>query len=546
MAIFRKFPYTNYHDLNLDWIIEQVKLYIAKCDILELDFKELKEYVDSLDIQEAVDNKLDEMADDGTLAAIIAQYLATQGLIAFDTVADLKAAANLVANVDVVVLGDLLYNDGKLNLYKIRNLSISDVVDEVNILSLTNYPTLVAELLRVEKSVVNVKYYGAKGDGVTNDIEAIKLARDAAWTKGLPLYFPAGDYLIGKDFDTAMLDSGIVINAPITIMGDGYASRIIASQNDPTPIQALVIVDTDDVIIRDICIDGSVDPDDPDWSSGYQVHGIRMQNCSNVLIDHVKVVNCLGYGIGAQQGTFQNVTINECYIDFTGQDGIDFKNRNSDNRGLKVLNTYVTNVGMNDTLANQYAQCCIDIRGQQSLISGCHCLRIPGDRNGIRLRATDSTPGGTGAGGGSSQITNCIVTGVNGNTGIGISFDEGGTISNCQIQRMGTGIVCNTNFDNIANCSFDRCTLGIHIGGYGIFVVNCLFTSLTKSVHCENTNAVFFTNCLFSGASSVMFELNSSNKVYICQSFARGTIGAQFSGTTSNVHISQCENIATP
>ena len=58
MAIFRKFPYTNYHDLNLDWIIEQVKLYIAKCDILELDFKELKEYVDSLDIQEAVDNKL--------------------------------------------------------------------------------------------------------------------------------------------------------------------------------------------------------------------------------------------------------------------------------------------------------------------------------------------------------------------------------------------------------------------------------------------------------------------------------------------------------
>lgn len=446
MPVFENFPYTNFHDLNLDWILSTVKKNDEKTTDLESEYTELKNLVDSMII---------------------------------------------------------------------------------------------------EGSVINVKYYGAKGDGVTNDLEAIKKAKADAVIKGLPLYFPAGHYLIGKDPNTGYLDSGLVIDTPLTMVGEGFESRIIGAQDLPTPIQTIVVAETRNVIIKDLCIDGGVNRLSPDWSYGYKVHGIRLQNCTDVLIDHVKILNCLGYGIGAQTGSFKNITINECYIDFTGQDGIDFKNRNNDNRAIKVLNTYVTNVGMNDTLPNQHAQACIDIRGQESLISGCHCLNIPGDRNGIRLRATDATPGGNGAGGEFSQITNCIVTGKSDNTGIGVTFDAGGTISNCMIQRMGTGIVCNTNFDNIANCSLDKCTLGIHIGGYGIFLVNCLFTSLVTSVHCENMDAVFFTNCLFSGASSTMFELNSSNKVNICQCFARGTIGAQFTGTTTNVNITQCENIST-
>ena len=60
----------------------------------------LKDYVDNyfknLDVQEEINNKLDAMAQDGTLTEIIAQYLNFAGILAFHTVAHLKAAENLV------------------------------------------------------------------------------------------------------------------------------------------------------------------------------------------------------------------------------------------------------------------------------------------------------------------------------------------------------------------------------------------------------------------------------------------------------------------
>ena len=51
----------------------------------------LKDYVDNyfnnLDVQEEINNKLDAMAQDGTLTEIIAQYLNLAGILAFNTVA---------------------------------------------------------------------------------------------------------------------------------------------------------------------------------------------------------------------------------------------------------------------------------------------------------------------------------------------------------------------------------------------------------------------------------------------------------------------------
>lgn len=46
--------------------------------------------------------------------------------------------------------------------------------------------------------VVNVKSYGAKGDGTTNDAAAIQAAFDAVEATGGIIFFPAGTYLIGS------------------------------------------------------------------------------------------------------------------------------------------------------------------------------------------------------------------------------------------------------------------------------------------------------------------------------------------------------------
>lgn len=83
MALFDQFPYTNMHEINLDWIIGQIKTYTEKVDAMQISIDQLDQMIDDLkafvieqiedlDIAQAVSDKLDEMLADGTLADIIA------------------------------------------------------------------------------------------------------------------------------------------------------------------------------------------------------------------------------------------------------------------------------------------------------------------------------------------------------------------------------------------------------------------------------------------------------------------------------------------
>lgn len=105
----------------------------------------VEHYFDNLDVQEEINNKLDEMAESGELTDIIAQYLGLAGVLAFYRKADLKVAENLANGSVAKTLGDSIYSDGLGSFYRIRTLTIDDDVDEDHLVSLTNYPTLVAE-----------------------------------------------------------------------------------------------------------------------------------------------------------------------------------------------------------------------------------------------------------------------------------------------------------------------------------------------------------------------------------------------------------------
>lgn len=87
------------------------------------------------------------MAEKGQLADIISRYLELASVIAFNTKLDLKNATNLVDGSICKTLGFETYNDGKGNFYKIREITLSDVVDDVNIIAITNSEDLVAELI---------------------------------------------------------------------------------------------------------------------------------------------------------------------------------------------------------------------------------------------------------------------------------------------------------------------------------------------------------------------------------------------------------------
>lgn len=134
---------------------------------------ELQEYVENyfanLDVQEEINNKLDEMADDGTLQEIVAAYLNATAIWGFDTVADLKAATNLIAGSYARTMGYYAKNDGGGALYYITETGSADDTKVIAITSgvYANY---------VYEGQLNIKQFGAKGDGTTDDSAAIDLA----------------------------------------------------------------------------------------------------------------------------------------------------------------------------------------------------------------------------------------------------------------------------------------------------------------------------------------------------------------------------------
>lgn len=185
-----------------DTVIPAVNNNAEALEELQTAFVTLKDYVDhyfdDLDIQTEINAKLDEMAESGELADIIAQYLQLSGVLAYDSVADLKTATNLVNGSFAETYGYYNYKDGGGALYKIRDVINTDVPDDVTIIALAD-ENLVAELLINE---LNVKQFGAKGDGETDDTEAIQKAFDYLRTYPRAdkdystLYFPEGEYIV--------------------------------------------------------------------------------------------------------------------------------------------------------------------------------------------------------------------------------------------------------------------------------------------------------------------------------------------------------------
>lgn len=148
-------------------------------------------YFDNLDVQEEINNKLDDMVEQGTLQEIIGAYLDANALWCFDSVNDMKDATNLVNGSYAKTLGFYEKNDEGGATYKIRTITNDDVIDNALIIALNDEENqLIAELITNEK--ITPEMFGAKGDGVTDDTEAIQKALD---TK-IPLYFSEKTYVI--------------------------------------------------------------------------------------------------------------------------------------------------------------------------------------------------------------------------------------------------------------------------------------------------------------------------------------------------------------
>lgn len=78
---FSQYPYIDYADMNLDWLIKRMKEVLSHVDVLETDLNELHAYVEdyfnNLDITDAIDAKIEQMMADGSFSTYITTSIDT-------------------------------------------------------------------------------------------------------------------------------------------------------------------------------------------------------------------------------------------------------------------------------------------------------------------------------------------------------------------------------------------------------------------------------------------------------------------------------------
>lgn len=205
------------------------------------------EYFDNLDIQEEINAKLDEMAESGVLADIIAQYIQLQGLLCYNTVAEMKSAENLVDGSFALTYGFHSYNDGGGAKYKIREVTNQDIVDEITIIALAD-DQLIAEL--IIDDYINVKQFGAYGDNTHDDNQTLQTAIDYALSSNkLNVKIPLGTYLFNE----------LVIKENINVIGDNATLKVKDDVCVDNTANYYPIKMNDNTSIQGIVFDGNKD-----------------------------------------------------------------------------------------------------------------------------------------------------------------------------------------------------------------------------------------------------------------------------------------------
>ena len=284
-------------------VIEYLKLVIDNEKIVEENvtnlynsFVELKNYVDNyfanLDVQEEINNKLDEMVENGTLQEIIGEYLNANALWCFNTVEDMKNATNLINGSYAKTLGYYEVNDGGACLYYIDENEIENAYN----IELSN--NLYAHIQNT--NALNIKQFGAVGDGVADDTNAIQKAIDYAFDNKLKLLIPSTNVFY-KTTLPLQLHVGRGVNGywggdGSYLYGDNKTKSRIVKIGNYTDNQA-----TDSTLV---CRNNVV--------SNQTGTGITLENLSIEHYDNDNLEKTYGYAIYnyISRSTFKNLNIN--------------------------------------------------------------------------------------------------------------------------------------------------------------------------------------------------------------------------------------------
>lgn len=189
----------------------------------------------------------------------------------FDTVSSLTSNTLIEIGDFCITCGYFSKNDGGGSIYTIRAKDVADVEDGGSIIFLQN--DLVAELV-VINSTINIKQFGAKGDGITEDTTAIQNAVDFCSTNKYEIKFNYGTYIVVE-----------IVPKTNTII-DLCGSTLKVKDNSQSPaIHSTTTSHT--FYIKNGTIDGNMQNN---YSANLSGGGIYLTNWTDIKID-VNFVN---------------------------------------------------------------------------------------------------------------------------------------------------------------------------------------------------------------------------------------------------------------
>ncbi|MDC6389776.1 glycosyl hydrolase family 28-related protein [Maribacter sp. PR1] len=290
---------------------------------------------------------------------------------------------------------------------------------------------------------LNVRDFGAKGDGVSDDRVALQAAFDAAKNSGTPsdpsvIFVPSGTYLVRKQSENRLKMYGNTI-----LIGEGENSVITIP---PDPVLSwgtiLLVKDADNWEIRNLVIDGN-------WNN---VVGTAEKGVANLLID-----NCNYFTVDNFTGRnswYNNIQIkNATHGDFTNN-----KLTNSDCQIQTYGNTEYINIDDNFMDGHHWSEPIAFYRGSHNHLNiRRNTIKNKGYSHGILIGKPDE-PAAIHQ---NILIEDNVLYKINNGIGVNYGINKNVTVrgNSLYVENEGIGLV------NCTNCVVDKNTISTKWGG---------------------------------------------------------------------------------